>query len=478
MGYFERRFVRPTRVQMIDALEQAAREANESRKVVASDRDHWDTFLTRIRDQAEGFRQWRESEAGVAGIAWWTDHLRRRHFRVWAGSSRDGSFQRQLHPESALRREEDALPPIWHIAPDRVFQRIRNGRRQPLVVCACGQVGTPEAVGWMGDCCASCHERTEEKQTGDSAPVTAYSEARRSLQHLTFSPDGRWLAGAGTGVCLWDVVAGAYRGFTSPGPTAVGAVTFSPDSRLLAVAGGDRMLRFVDVATRKEVAAYPAPKDIGQVAIAPDDRTLAIAAQASLEVWGRAELAQPWLPIYSLQDRMVSIAFDSGGDLLAVGGVRFRLVLRITQRGGQVLPSCDLDGHSWMHTRATFETLAFGHEGSALALVKANEGKPGEIDGPAVEWWDEWENPIHILTRPLYRLSSRRHFSPDVSWLASIDGTSVVLESVGHQPWWHVLRSSPRPLSALAFSPDNETLATADREGVVKLWPWRRLLEA
>ena len=30
----------------------------------------------------------------------------------------------------------------------------------------------------------------------------------------------------------------------------------------------------------------------------------------------------------------------------------------------------------------------------------------------------------------------------------------------------------------VAFSPDNEMLATAQRGGIIKLWPWRRLLDA
>jgi hypothetical protein len=54
-----------------------------------------------------------------------------------------------------------------------------------------------------------------------------------------------------------------------------------------------------------------------------------------------------------------------------------------------------------------------------------------------------------------------------------------VLESVRHESRGCRLESSPRQvLSALAFSPDGETLATADAVGTVRLWPWKRLLEA
>jgi WD40 repeat protein len=70
---------------------------------------------------------------------------------------------------------------------------------------------------------------------------------------LAFSPDGRWLAGAGEDnkvLCLWDArtlrPAAQFTGHTE----AIMSVAFSPDSRQLVSAGGrDRTVRIWDVIT-------------------------------------------------------------------------------------------------------------------------------------------------------------------------------------------------------------------------------------
>src|SRR5205807_3427215 len=112
MGYFERRFVRPSFHDLVTALDEATHAANEEQALLEFDHVYWTAFVSDIRTRPEGVEQWcRNLEpvgpAGVVGVAWWTDSLDRRHFRVWAGSSVDDSFTGQLLPERELG------PPAW-----------------------------------------------------------------------------------------------------------------------------------------------------------------------------------------------------------------------------------------------------------------------------------------------------------------------------------------------------------------------------
>jgi hypothetical protein len=472
MGTFERRFVRPSRFSVVDALEQAATEANEALHVVETGSDHWNAFLADIHEEPEGFRQWHHREAGsragVVGLAWWTDHLRRRHFRVWAGSSADGSYFAQLHPE------HHPLPPLWHVAPDRIFERMRHGQREWLAACPCGMVGTPQAIGWMGTCCGVCHYSKAESLSEPAVHTSRLTEADVPLRHLGFSPDGRWLVGAGESgqAHLWDLAAGAAHTTIELAHGETEALAFSPDGRLLARAGSDRMLRFFAVETGAEISAYPSPKSVQSVVIAPDDLTLAIVAEKTFEVWGRPEASLPWLPTYVREGAVYGAAFDRRGDRIAASLAWEVVVLRIPERAGCPSP------FRMRHLGSSPEVLGFQNDGRHLALLRHDTWNPqnGAL-ARSVAFWDVELNQ-EMGRYPLHCQSAVHALSLDAEWLAGTDGAAVVVDHMrGDGRWFKLDCGRRQKLEALAFSPDGQTLATADAEGAIKLWPWRKLGE-
>jgi WD40 repeat protein len=356
---------------------------------------------------------------------------------------------------------------VWHLAPDQVFYRERAGEPSWLAVCACGMTGTPEAIGWMGDRCGCCHYKPAEAPAETPVHFATFRDAKHALKQLAFSPDGRWLAGAGPGnaVHLWNVAEGRYHGLALSRAGATLALTFTPDSCLIAIASTDRLLHFVGIPTGEEVSAYPTPQGVSSVTIAPDNLTLAIGAKGALEIWGRPEGGLPWLPVYELHSMVSGAAFNQRGDLLAVGFDPEVMVLGIMERAGWPHPY-----RAW-GTPGQPHSLAFCADGRNLVVIHQHR----EPAKPGVASWD-LDRRLDSYSHSLHSRSTAYAISPDVQWLAGIQANSVEIESVRDRGRWFLLLGQ-RPFTALAFSPDGHTLATADRDGAVKLWPWRRLIE-
>jgi hypothetical protein len=94
---FDRVLIAPTRVELERALNEAAKSANKgsrTRKVNWST-TQTDVLLQEVDSAAEGFRQWNgegerkqrgfgnDTRSAVA-VSWWTDPLKRRHYRIGA----------------------------------------------------------------------------------------------------------------------------------------------------------------------------------------------------------------------------------------------------------------------------------------------------------------------------------------------------------------------------------------------------------
>jgi WD40 repeat protein len=335
---FDWRMVRPTHLMLVDALAQATAEANEGQRLLELDRDHWDTFVTEIKLLPEGRRQWYRNwlpagDAGLVGVAWWTDYLGRRHFRVWAGHSSDGSFEALVCPD------DDPRPPLWHIYPDRLFARDCRQRSGWLAACACG---VPQAIAWMGPCCGACYERrgngASPTQDQPDEPPTTFRQVTSAVRCLVFAPDGRRLAGicADERAHLWDLGQGGNCRAIPTDNIAVRALAFSPDGRLLALGCADRLVRLVDPVSMEERACFPCPGQVRVLAFAPDGRALIMGGSHEVEVWEREEEATCWRLTFSIGEGAGAAAFSQSGDVLALGLRPCGLMLLDTRmRGGE-----------------------------------------------------------------------------------------------------------------------------------------------
>ena len=142
---------------------------------------------------------------------------------------------------------------------------------------------------------------------------------------LAWSPDGAWLATAGSDarVRLWDPASGALRAALAPDRSWIESLAFSPDGRLLvagAIPGG------VHVWTLDEDGA-PAPRAVlvtgrgavRAVTVCPDGRWLAAGADdGRVHLWALPDGldgTRATTLLSAIGPKLLALAFDATGDL-------------------------------------------------------------------------------------------------------------------------------------------------------------------
>jgi eukaryotic-like serine/threonine-protein kinase len=138
--------------------------------------------------------------------------------------------------------------------------------------------------------------------------------------HVVFSPDGRWLAGSGSGCSLWNVETG------EEGPRIGGSSpAFSPDGKLLATETGYGVIRLVDPHTGLEYARLEDPtQDRALFLTFSPDGTRLIATNddsRSIHVWDLRKIRN--------ELRKVDLDWDQPAFPLAKPGDRCNLVIQI-----------------------------------------------------------------------------------------------------------------------------------------------------
>jgi RNA polymerase sigma factor (sigma-70 family) len=241
----------------------------------------------------------------------------------------------------------------------------------------------------------------------------------RGFDWLTFTPDGKTLAGSegtGTGaVRLWDVVGGKESKCLQHKDILLRNGVFSPDGKRLAVSGDNHAIIW-DLPGGKETRILRLPKGSRSNALAfsPNGQTLAYSNLTEVILWNAATGKQEaelhfgawpggWINHY--------LAFAPDGKTLAVGVDGLRQIVL------------------WDRTR----------------------GKRAKtLDG--------------YIRGPLY-------FSPDGKWLASLFGGKIQLWDVAEGKELQERVSHREGVESLAFTPDGKRLASSSYYGdSIYLW--------
>jgi WD40 repeat protein len=366
--------------------------------------------------------------------------------------------------------------------------------------------------------------------------VRRFEEHHDEIKSLAFSADGRLLVtGQSHSVGLWDVATGKPRNAPPGHRGSVLSLAFAPDGKTLVSGAGDGTALVWDLSTgtpRYTLAGHCFATI--SLAVSPDGKLLATgdglyvnsSVEAQVRLWrlDDGRLVQKFTGHLS---GVASLAFSPDGRLLASGGgdARFRVWdpatgKRLYQvRGddgrrsvgfspdGRVLLAASTHGELCLYEPATGECLRdFGHGGLGHGHVLHASFLP---DGKTVVS-DEWEGPERRVRfwdstggTEDRSFALKGTYSPNdhafSGYAVSPDGTLVAtavddpgdpairLLDAATGRVLAVLRGHTGLVTALAFSPDGKTLASASHDTTVLLWdvprarllgPWFRLCGA
>lgn len=303
--------------------------------------------------------------------------------------------------------------------------------------------------------------------TGQEVRRLAHNGAVRTV---AFSPDGRWLVSGSSDhtARIWALGlddAAAQTGVidlvsetTLPHPDEVILVTFSPDGLWLATAGLDHSVRVwfripQRTGDRKRVAAREVARvnhedQISVIKFSPDSRWI---VSASADHTARISLAATGRPLAQLAHagKITDLAFSPDGRWLATAGTDHMAQLWDAAIGYEV---------AQMPHQDSVLAVAFSADGHALAT---RSGRTAQIWEPATGTERvrlDHDSYVNVLT-----------FSPDGHRLATANHRAIIVwdadtgEALAQMNHGGLVR-------ALAFSPDGRWLGSAGMDKVARIW--------
>jgi WD40 repeat protein/serine/threonine protein kinase len=276
-----------------------------------------------------------------------------------------------------------------------------------------------------------------------------------SVRCVAVSPNGQLIATTRRGsgeIRIWDR-ATAKELLPLAGQGGSSSIVFHPDCKWLISAGSDDILRIWDIETGRELRKLHVPEGAVALAVSPDGRLLVTGGRDNtLRVRDAADLRE--LRTLRGHTRMVYEAAFGPDGLLATGS--FDGTVRI-----------------WNATTGAAVHRLHGHAGPVLGVAFRRDGKQAAscgVDG-TTRVWDAATGKMLLLIRAENVTTIGVAFSPDGRRLATGSWEKVVRvwDLVTDQEAL-TLRGHTEMVMGVCFTTDGDQLVSFSLDGTVRVW--------
>jgi WD40 repeat protein len=284
---------------------------------------------------------------------------------------------------------------------------------------------------------------------------------------VAFNPDGTRLitTGADGLIKVWDIVTGRELQTLSGHTGIVYGAAFNSEGTVLATAGEDRTVRLWNISSGQEIRILKGHTDeVLDVTFSPDGTRLATASQdKTVKIWNISS-GQAILTLTEHTSRTRSIDFSPDGIHLATA-------------------SDDGTAKIWDITSGKKLLTLFGHEGPINDVefsISSKRLATASDDGTAIIWDASSGQKLGILsdTSPIYGVGFKyptgrylvtSNFNGEVK-LWDIDSLRRELINFSYELASNSAEMKDNWVYRVKFSPDGTQVASASRDGKVKVW--------